>query len=508
VFGGKEKTYLAWNGTPGMILDTNRRHNPLGLYRDAQGNIKVHNNETDNYQQDHFQLHTTHQFNPQFIANVSVHYTYGRGYFEQFRANQRFSRMNLPNVVIKDETITRTNLIRRRWLDNHFYGITWSLNYNSLNRLQAILGGGLNQYDGDHFGEVIWTSLGNAVVPRGTRYYDNLARKQDFNAFLKLNYELLKGFYVFGDLQYRNINYNLDGITIIRDNPVQLDQKAEFHFINPKTGFLWDLNSSNRIYSFFGISNREPVRRDFTESTPETMPKHETLRNLEVGYAYTRSDFSAGINYYLMDYKDQLIPTGEINDSGGATRRNVDRSYRTGLELEAAWKPVSVIEIAGNLTLSQNKIREFTEFSDSLDIYWTRLTQVSTTYFNTDIALSPSVVGAGRISVFPVENLNVSLFSKYVSEQYIDNTMNRERMLDGYTVSDLRISYLISGRMFRELELSFTINNFFNTQYISNAWIYKGYMEDVTGRSQLRVLDDGYFPQAGRHFLAGLRLRL
>jgi iron complex outermembrane recepter protein len=502
-FGGREKTYQAWDGVPGNVLDTNRRFNPTGIYYDADGRMRYHDNEIDNYQQDHYQLHLTHQFDPRLVGNVSVHYTYGRGYFEQKRMRQRFSNYGLPNVEINGQTVSRLDLIRRRWLDNHFYGVTSSLNYNGTGRLNAILGLGLNRYDGGHFGEFAWTSLGTAI-PKGLRYYDNIATKQDLNTFLKVNYELFNGFYVFGDVQYRNIKYDLEGLSMIRNSMVQLDQNADFNFINPKTGFLYDVNSSNKIYAFYGIGNREPVRRDFTESTPESRPKHETLRNVEIGYSFTRSDFQAGVNYYRMDYKNQLIPTGEINDVGGATRRNVDRSYRTGLEFEAAWKPAQIIELAGNLSLSRNKIQEFIEYSDVLNANWERISQIATTYLDTDIAYSPSVVGAGIISIFPVENLSVSLHTKLVSKQYIDNTMNSARMLDGYGVSDLKLAYLIPGKLFRELEVSIAVNNVYNAQYSSNAWIYKGYLDG----SNLMTLSDGYFPQAGRHFLAGLRLRL
>ncbi len=503
VFSGKETTYQAWYGVPGHLLDTDRTFNPAGMYYDDQGNRQFYDNETDNYQQDHYQLHLTHQFNPFWVANTSFHYTYGRGYYEQYRQRQRFSSYGLPNVVIDSEVFDRTDLVRQRWLDNHFYGLTYSLNYNSFGRLQGIIGGGYNIYQGDHFGEIIWARLAKAF-DKGHRYYDNEAKKQDLNTFVKLNYEVSDGLFLFGDMQYRNIIYDFEGLGMVNEVVIPLDQRAVFHFWNPKAGVLYQLDSSNELYGFFGISNREPVRRDFTESSPDSRPRHETLRNLEVGYKFNGSDFIAGVNFYLMDYIDQLILTGEINDVGGFTRTNIDESYRLGIEMEAAWRFASFGEISGNLTLSRNKIPEFTEFSDMYDENWNWTGVHVATYENTDIAFSPSVVSSAMLSVFPIEDATISLLSKYVSSQYIDNTMNSDRMLEAYLVNDLRLSYMLRNSTFRELEIIFSINNIFNTDYITNAWIYKG----ILGDSDLMALDDGYFPQAGRHFLAGLRLRL
>ncbi|MFW5725901.1 MAG: TonB-dependent receptor, partial [Bacteroidota bacterium] len=259
LFSGKEKTYQAWYGVPGNVIDTARTFNPAGLFYNDQGERQFYDNETDNYQQDHYQLHLTHQFNPSWVGNTSFHYTYGRGYYEQYRQNEPFSTYGLPNVVIQDSVLTTTDLIRQRWLDNHFYGLTYSLNYNGFDRLQGIFGGGYNIYDGDHFGEIIWASLAKNFN-KDHRYYENDARKQDFNTFLKLNYELSDGLYIFGDLQYRNIVYDFEGLGMINNEVVPLDQRAVFHFSNPKAGMLYDITSAHQTYLFFGISNREPVR--------------------------------------------------------------------------------------------------------------------------------------------------------------------------------------------------------------------------------------------------------
>lgn len=502
-FSGSEKTYQAWNGVPGYLLEENPTYNPSGEYSDEEGNVQYYDNETDNYQQDHYQLHLTHQFSPSWVGNTSLHYTYGRGYYEQYRENDKFSNYGLPDVMIDSTIFSRTDLIRQRWLDNHFYGLTYSLDYKSLDRLQAVLGGGFNKYEGDHFGEIIWAQLAKGFE-KGYRYYENDAAKTDFNTFVKLNYELFDGLYVFGDLQYREIVYDFEGLGMVNEEVVSLDQRAVFNFWNPKTGFVYEISPAHNVYAFYGISNREPVRRDFTESSPESRPRHETLRNTELGYKFTASKLYAAVNYYLMDYRDQLILTGEINDVGGFTRTNIEDSYRMGVELETGYRYNRFFEVSGNLSLSRNKIPEFTEYSDVYDEDWNWIGTHVATYEDTDIAFSPSLVGSLMLKTSPVKDASVALTGKYVSEQYIDNTMNPDRMLDAYFVNDLRLSYIFRNSYFKELEFSFAINNLFDVDYVTNAWIYKG----ILGDSNLIALEDGYFPQAGRHFLAGLRLKI
>jgi iron complex outermembrane recepter protein len=502
-FSGKETTYQAWNGVPSYMLESNRTFNPSGMYFDQDGNMQFYDNETDNYQQDHYQLHITQRVNTDWVANTSFHYTYGRGYYEQFRENDRFSRYGLPNVIIDDTEFSRTDLIRQRWLDNHFYGLTWSANYKGAGRLNATLGGGYNVYEGDHYGKIIWARLAQGF-DKDHRYYDNNAQKSDFNSFVKMNYEVAPGLYVFGDMQYRNIIYDFVGLGMVENEIVPLGQTARFDFFNPKTGFVYEISSQHNVYTFAGISNREPVRRDFTESSPDSRPRHETLRNLEVGYRYSSGKLKTAINYYLMDYKDQLILTGEINDVGGFSRTNIDDSYRMGVELEAAYRFNRMIDWSGNLTLSRNKIPEFIEYSDQYDEDWNWTGTHVATYENTDIAFSPSLIGASRIGFYPLKGATIGFMSKYVGSQYIDNTMNKDRMLDAYFVNDLKLAYKIENSFFRGLELSFLINNLFDVDYITNAWIYKGQVGD----SGLIAIEDGYFPQAGRHFLLGARLKL
>ncbi len=501
-FSGEETTYQAWNGVPSDSLETNRTFNPSGMYHDEQGNLRFYDDETDNYQQDHYQLHFSHAFMPEFTANAALHYTYGRGYYEQYRENERFSSYGLPNVVIGEEEIERTDLIRRRWLDNDFYGFTYSLNYNSFDRTSITLGGGYHLYDGDHFGEIIWARHAQNTDIR-ERYYDNNAFKKDFNSFLKVSYELSPGMNLFVDNQYRYISYSFLGLAWIEDEVAPLQQKVNYHFFNPKAGLSYEIDPSNTVYAYAGIGNREPVRRDFTESSPESRPSPERLHNVEIGYHFKgqRARFSS--NLYLMDYKDQLILTGEINDVGGFSRTNIEDSYRAGIELEGSYMFTRWFEFSGNATFSRNKIDQFEEHSDVYDENWNWVGTDVRVYRDTDIAFSPSVVASGILTFKPADGLSLSLNSKYVGDQYIDNTMSSDRMLDAYLVNDLRVNYVIKPGFFNELEFVFQVNYVFDVAYETNAWVYKG----VVGDHGLMSIADGYFPQAGRHFMLGLNMR-
>ena len=502
VFSGKETTYQAWYGVPSGKLESDRTFNPAGMFHDAEGVVRFYDDETDNYQQDHYQLHISRNITSGLVASTSLFYVYGRGYYEQYRENERFSRYDLPVVEIGNEVIDRSDLVRRRWLDNDFYGLTYSLNYNNYEGLEVVFGGGYNEYDGDHFGEIIWARYA-PHTDIYDRYYDNNGFKKDFNTFAKASLEVLPNVHAFADLQYRYVSYSFLGQAWVHEEVVPLQQKAHFNFFNPKAGISWEINPANTMYVFGGIGNREPVRRDFTESSPDSRPTNETLRNLELGYEYSGRQSKMGVNFYLMDYDNQLILTGEINDVGGFSRTNIDDSYRLGVELEGAYRLNDKLDWSGNLALSRNKIAHFEEHSDKYDANWNWVGYDVRTYEDTDIAFSPSVIGASTLRFTPVNNASLSIESKYVGGQYVDNTMNPDRKLDAYFVNDLRLNYFLEAPFFRELEIILQVNNLFDVTYETNAWVYKG----VVGDQGLISIDDGYFPQAGRHFMAGLNLR-
>ncbi|MFO8066348.1 MAG: TonB-dependent receptor [Bacteroidales bacterium] len=500
-FSGKEKTYLAWNGVPSDSLETNRTYNPSGLYYDEDGNIQYYDNETDNYQQDHYQLHFISNLSDGINANLSLHYTYGRGYYEQYRNNEKLSKYDLEAVEIGDTIIEKTDLIRRRWLDNDFYGMTWSVNIDRLKNINIDIGGGYNIYEGDHFGEIIWGEYLNTDIRH--KYYNNYAEKSDFNIFGKANYEVLNGVFLFGDFQFRKINYDFLGMAWVLEEVVPLQQNVTYNFYNPKAGINYEISSSQSLYGYFGISNREPVRRDFTESSPESRPRPEKLRNIELGYKLKESKYFAGANVYIMDYIDQMIPTGEINDVGGYTRTNIPESFRRGIELEAGYLFNKYLQWSANITLSQNKIEEYTEHYDKYDEDFNWIGTEEITYKNTDIAFSPSIIGASIIKASPLKNFDITLSSKYVGEQYLDNTQNPDRMLDAYFINDLRFNYSIKPGFINNIEFVASINNIFDVDYISNAWVYNGYFEG-TG---VQTIADGLFPQAGRNYAIGLNLK-
>ena len=518
VFSGHEKTYQAWYGAPIRLLnsgvDSNQTYNPYD-----------YDNEIDNYQQTHYQLHITNKAIKKLKLNTSFHYTRGAGYFEQYVGTEHNSVMyngdyawgknllsyyNLDDVIISGDTISQTNLIRRRWLDNHFYGLVFSADYTA-NKFNLILGGGANQYLGGHFGEVIWAQYASDGSIRH-RYYDNDATKNDVNLYGKLNYDLNKNFNAYLDLQYRFVSYEFTGLNNDRS---PLDQTANLNFFNPKAGVNYRLNSSNNLYGFIGVGNKEPNRDDFTESSPESRPQHEQLLDVEFGHRYNSEKISVSTNFYHMQYNNQLILTGELNDVGSAVRVNIPNSFRRGVELTGTTMLSEKFTLKFNVTFSENKISSFREYIDN----WDTGGKDEVTHENTDIAFSPSIIGGGQLVFTPFEKdngkLQFALVSKYVGEQYIDNTSSEFAKLDAYLVHDLRMSYMIKSTLFKEIEISSWIRNLSNQNYISNAWVYRfNTTYDPTSYDMYANSEDGNtynqigaFNQAGINFFVGLKLR-
>ncbi|TPE44743.1 TonB-dependent receptor [Pontibacter mangrovi] len=515
-FSGKEKTYQAWYGTPEALVYGNAQD--LQDYIDRNGiegsdkenllssgrtyNYYTYDNETDNYQQDHYQLHLSHDFLPGLSFSGALHYTYGRGYYEQFRAEDDLADYGLPNVEIGGETIETTDLIRRRWLDNDFYGATYALQYNPKKRLNATLGGAWNKYEGKHYGEVIWARYAS-TSNIGDRYYDNDAEKTDFNVFAKASYSLTDKLSVFGDLQLRQVKYDFLGFDNDGEN---ITQSADYTFVNPKAGITYELQPEQQLYASYAIGNREPVRDDFTESTPSSRPKHETLRNVEAGY---RGLFSAGelfgqslqanveANVYYMDYKNQLVLTGQINDVGAYTRTNIDKSYRQGVELAGALGLGTRATLSSNIAYSQNVIRGFSEYLDDYE----NGGQVRNDYGKTAITFSPDLVTSSQLEVEVLKGLRAAFVYKTVSKQYLDNTQNEDRVIPAYQVGDLRLRYSIGFKdVLKELELGLLVNNVFGEKYAANGYTYS-YLYGT------QVTENFYYPQATRNFLLSVGLK-
>lgn len=488
VFSGQERTYQAWYGVPEAVLrEGNRRFNS-----------QTYDNETDNYQQDHYQLIHKTALGQGWHLQSALHYTRGRGYFEQYREADRLSRYNLPNVVLGNQTISRSDLIRRRWLDNHFFGGTWQLEYRSPGQLAGRpiwdfqFGGAANQYQGKHFGEVIWARFASTGNIRH-RYYDNDATKTDFNSFVKLNYQPLPGLFAFADLQVRRVNYTFLGFDNLLRN---VDQAVTLAFFNPKFGVRY-VRGNHEVYGSYSIGNREPNRDDYTQSSPQSRPQAESLQNLELGYAAAWGQATFGANVFYMNYRNQLVVTGQVNDTGGYIRQNIAQSCRTGIEVQGAIKLTDRIRWEANATLSQNKIRAFREFLDDYD----NGGQVSTDYANTDLAFSPAVVAGSQLSWQVWRGGSLALLSKYVGRQYLDNTQQRANSLNPYFTNDLRLNCTFSPKIFREVGVNLLVNNIFSTLYESNGYNF-GY---VSGGQ--RIYENFYFPQAGSHFLLQLSLK-
>jgi iron complex outermembrane receptor protein len=505
-FAGKEKTYQSWWGTPesritGNIEDMNTHASNNGLdsvqtYNLLKSgrtyNYYEYDNETDNYKQDNYQLHFSHQFNDKLSATVAFHYTYGRGYYEQFRKQDKFSNYGLNDLTLGGVTITRSDIIRRRWLKNYFYGTTYNLNYQA-QKIKITFGGAYNTYDGDHFGEIIWSEFANGSDIRD-RYYDNNGLKQDFNNYIKANYLIGTKTTIFADLQVRTINYTASGF----DNnlsPIKID--TNFIFFNPKAGISHQINNKLRTYASFSVGNKEPSRNDFIDNPANKQPKHETLYDYEGGVEFTTQKIMVQGNFYYMDYKNQLIVTGELNDVGSNIRVNTPKSYRTGIELVSSLLISKKVKFNINATYSQNKIETFTEvlydYTNGFDV-------IENTYSTSDIAFSPNLIGAASIEYNPFKSLNLMLQTKYVGDQFLDNTSNSKRKLDAYQTVDARISYTIFPKKMKEISFNLIVNNIANAMYSSNGYTYSYIYGDM-------ITENFYYPQAGTNFLVGITMK-
>jgi iron complex outermembrane receptor protein len=492
---GTEETYQAWDGVPGEILDTNRTYNGLGAYVDPDGILKYYQDQTDNYRQTHYHLNWLQKMGKKVNLSTAFHVTRGFGYYEEYKTDQQFSDYQLQNPVIGGDTILTTDLIRRRFLDNHFYGFTFGVNFDNKTNLEATIGGALNYYDGDHYGEIIWSQV-TVQFEKDYRWYENQGDKTDANFFAKLNYQASARLNLYGDLQYRRINYRINGI----DNDLRdISQEHVYNFFNPKIGAIYDITDHDEAYLSFAIGNREPNRSTLIDANPaRPYPVSESLYDTEAGYRYRSRNLSASANLYYMYYREQIVLTGRINDVGDPVMENVDRSYRTGIEASVGILIFKNLRWDINATLSSNKIINFTEYIDNWD-EWPA--QITNDLGKTDIAFSPSVIAGSILAWEPITRLELSLLSKYVGKQYIDNTSSEERTLDPYFINDLLISYKLKVKSLKQCSISLKVNNFTNTEYESNAWVYRYYSQGSYG------VYDGYFPQAGINFLAGLNLK-
>ena len=495
-FSGNEVTYQAWNGVNAEDVDDPKLRTSNSAGTEKEGD--PYDNEVDDYGQTHLQLLFSHQFDKQWYLNIAGHYTKGKGFFEQYKANENLLDYGIISSI---DSINTSDLIRRRWLDNDFYGSTFSLHYNGTSGFKATLGGSYHYYDGQHFGEVIWARFaGDSEI--GQLYYDNNGVKKDANLFTKFNYKLNPKWDTYLDLQFRSVNYSFLGI----DNEGrQVNQDAALLFFNPKIGIQYQPSAGNRFYTSFAVANREPNRNDYVGNTIDHRPKHEQLYDWELGWSKNTPKAAFEANIYYMYYIDQLVLNGQINDVGDLLRINVDKSYRLGLELTAGTDLTPNLSFHGNATISQNKIIAFTEYLDDYDVDFNWIGQRKVNREDTDLAFSPNVIGAMelRYDLMPKadrHDFSIALRGKYIGRRFLDNSSDTDNSLDPYFFSDWQLQYTLHDGWAKKFRINLQVLNWLGHLYESNGWSYR-YVLD--GQEQLLR---GLYPQAGRQLMLGVGL--
>ena len=488
-FGGSEVTYQSWNGIDEDMLRDDRTYNTAGEYEDENGNVQFYDNEVDDYKQDHYQLHWNQRFNNNWSTNIGLNYTYGRGFFEQFKEDEDFATYGLDPLVVDGQPLEETDLIRRRWLDNDFYVLNASVNYKN-NEIDVTSGISASHYDGDHFGEVIWARFASQSNIRD-RYYDGNALKNDLSVFSKATYKLNDRFQLYGDVQVRNVNYKTSGIN---SDLSEFLVDENFTFFNPKAGVTYRYDDTNDLYFSYARANREPNRNDF-ESNPDVKP--EQLNDFELGWRHKKGNFTFNANTYFMLYNEQLVLSGELNDVGAPLRTNSGKSYRLGIELEAVVPVTKQLTLQPNIALSSNKNDETVRSFDG------ELQNLG----STDIAFSPSVVAANAIVYQPIKNFQVSLLSKFVGDQFMSNTEADASKLDSFFTNDINLVYTIKPKsIFKTVVFTGLVNNIFNEKYESNGY-YFTYDDDFSNPGTISTVEgNGFYPQAGINFLLGATL--
>jgi len=500
-FAGSEVTYQSWFGIDRATLALDRTFNPAGQRFDDAGNPEgFHENQVDDYKQDHFQFHWNQKINRNWSSSISLNYTYGRGFFEEyvddwfsqniaFDGESALSFYGLSDVTIGNQTITTSDIIRRRWLDNDFYVASANVNYKD-SKLDFISGLFYSKYIGDHFGEVTWARFASDSET-GQRYYFGTGEKDEFSLFAKANYKLTDKFQVYLDLQGRFINYETVGQN---SDVADFIVDESYSFFNPKLGLSYRLNDGNQFYVSYARANREPNRTDFENGSP----RPEKLDDFELGWRHKSNFLDLNVNGFFMDYTDQLVQTGALDNVGAPIRANSGSSYRLGLEIEADVKLSEKFHILPNIAFSKNKNRDFIFQRDA----------VFQNLGDTDISYSPNVVIGNTISYSPEKNINISLLTKYVGDQFLGNIESPLSKLDAFFVNDLNISYSWNTLdLVDSIEFSLLINNIFDEKYSSNGYFFT-FDDDFSNPGTVTTIEGaGFYPQAGTNFLAGITLK-
>jgi iron complex outermembrane receptor protein len=501
---GTQHTGITWEGVDPDMIDIDRRYNPAGQYTGDNGNIQYYDNETDNYYSNIGQLLYTRYLTNNLTLYANLSYNHGYGYYENYKTDRKFSEFGLGEQIVNGVTYKESDIIRRKLMMNDFYTGGFNIKYDK-NKIALTLGGMYSRYDGDHYGRLLWVKQ-NQNVPENYEWYRNEADKKDMNVYLKTEFRPLDDLSLFAEVQDRYIDYRMEGTD---DDLANLTNNNYYNFINPKAGVSLRFANYNEIYGSFGVSNREPLRADLKESlkgggTRDITP--ERLFDYELGYKYTDPVFAFSANLYYMKYKDQLVQTGKLNDTGYKLQENVPDSYRTGIELAMAYTPAYWLRLDGNLTLSRNKIKNYTAYFDYYDNQtdWNDLGQTSVFLKSTDISFSPNTTGSFTVTFKPFEkeDFSLSFINKYVGRMYYDNTTNPDNRLSNYLVTDMAASYSLNMQKAGKLDFQFFINNLAGIKYNANAWVEIYKFADKT-----EISYKGLFPQAGANLMGRIRYR-
>ena len=506
-FAGEEETYHAWNyASKEEMQQYGRRYNSCGyMYTDADGKAHYYDNQTDNYVQKNFQLLVDHQFSNRWSMDIGLHYTKGDGYYQEYKSGRKFVEYALQPFTLDGNVVKKSDLVRKKAMDNHFGGAIFSLNYRN-SRLDATLGGGANRYFGRHFGNVLWVKeyIGNLTPDH--EYYRNNGAKNDANIYLKADYRLTGNLNIYADLQYRHIDYKINGHNDKWNDAEDALQKLaideSFDFFNPKAGLSWQIDWSNRLFASVSMAHKEPTRNNYTDGKLHDRPAAERLIDYELGYTFGNSIFKAGANLYFMDYKDQLVLTGELNEIGEPLAANIPDSYRAGIELMAGIALPCGFRWDANATFSRNRIKDFTEVLYDDDTYerW------EINHGETRLSFSPEII-VNNTFAYSWHGLEASLQSQYVGKQYMSNCDQEEHRLDAYFVSNLRLAYTFKLPHTKSITIGATVYNIFNEEYENNGYAGSGYYTDADGNRQ-RYNYAGYAAQAGTNFLGHVSIEL
>lgn len=505
-FAGEEQTYHAWNYASKEEMEKyGRRYNSCGyMYTDEKGIDHFYDEQTDNYIQKNYQLLIDHRFNRNWNINIGLHYTKGDGYYQEYKTDRKLVEYALTPFIIDGKEVKKSDLIRKKAMDNHFGGVVFSVNYKN-EKINATLGGAFNRYDGDHFGKVMWVKnyIGNLNADH--EYYRNNGSKNDGNIYFKADCKIAKKLNAYIDMQYRGINYKIKGYNDKWNSndaslqKLQIDE--EFHFFNPKAGLSWQINKNSRIFGSASVAHKEPTRNNYTDGKLDEHPKAERLTDYEIGYSFANEQISAGVNLYYMSYKDQLVLTGELNEIGEPLADNVADSYRAGIEIMATAKLPYGFEWDANATLSRNRIKNFTEvlYDDNTYEEW------RINHGETPVAFSPDVI-LNNIIAYKHKGFAVSLHSQYVSRQYMSNSEQDDHLLDAYFVSNLYMSYTFKLPGIKYVTAGVNIYNLFDEEYENNGYAESGYYTDKG--EKIRYNYAGYAAQAGTNFMGHISICL